>query len=338
MLLPYFTPLRCVVFIVFQKYSSFFVLQVTRSPSKFPSRTHPAIFVQRIFWVSGELYSPPVPDGPPCVFPPPLHLLIIDLLFNSAADFNCRLPANTPPAKIFILTFLGLFLPIVFIVVLGAVLMTVPAYVEAYTQGDAAAVLSKGTVCHHSVYIIYSDAYFIWSIRAVGPWWKFYPRPTGAFCNRKQQYVMCSLIWSVLLTHVACLRSPQYMCVYILKADFIAINYAPCYFRFSWIVNADTYSTVSPYSSCNLHCARLHHLHGGRCSRSSALQHHLEQFSCRCKWSLVTTHFGIDLHITKLGYWISFWVVILLEEHYIFRRKNGMLGGYDLYAYDSPAL
>ena len=49
----------------------------------------------------------------------------------------------------------------------------------------------------------------------------------------------------------------------------------------------------------------------------------------------------LSAHLTcsvKLGYWIAFWVVILLEEHYIFRRKHGPLGGYDLHAYDSPGL
>jgi hypothetical protein len=46
------------------------------------------------------------------------------------------------------LTFLGIFLPIVFIVGLGAVLMTVPAYAEAYISGEVAGVLSKGAVYH----------------------------------------------------------------------------------------------------------------------------------------------------------------------------------------------
>jgi hypothetical protein len=42
--------------------------------------------------------------------------------------------------------------------------------------------------------------------------------------------------------------------------------------------------------------------------------------------------------LCKLGYWLAFWVVILVEEHCIFRRKGGALGGYDLRAYESPEL
>lgn len=46
------------------------------------------------------------------------------------------------------LTFLGVFLPVTFIVILGALLMTVPAYAQAYESGDAAGVLSKGAFCY----------------------------------------------------------------------------------------------------------------------------------------------------------------------------------------------
>jgi purine-cytosine permease-like protein len=40
--------------------------------------------------------------------------------------------------------------------------------------------------------------------------------------------------------------------------------------------------------------------------------------------------------LSILGYWIAFFIAILLEEHYIFRRIGGKLGGYDLTAYDDP--
>ena len=53
---------------------------------------------------------------------------------------------KTPPVKIFVLSFLGVFLPVTFMVVLGALLMTVPAYVEAYKNGDAAGVFIKGVI------------------------------------------------------------------------------------------------------------------------------------------------------------------------------------------------
>ena len=46
------------------------------------------------------------------------------------------------------LTAIGVFIPLVFITILGATLMTVPAYVLAYENGDAAGVLSKGAIYH----------------------------------------------------------------------------------------------------------------------------------------------------------------------------------------------
>jgi purine-cytosine permease-like protein len=38
-----------------------------------------------------------------------------------------------------------------------------------------------------------------------------------------------------------------------------------------------------------------------------------------------------------LGYWIAFFFAVLFEEHFLFRRRNGILGGYDLTAYDAPS-
>lgn len=37
--------------------------------------------------------------------------------------------------------------------------------------------------------------------------------------------------------------------------------------------------------------------------------------------------------LSKLGYCITFWA-----EHFIFRRRGGLLGGYDMQAYDSSTL
>jgi purine-cytosine permease-like protein len=87
-----------------------------------------------------------VRDGPLCAvfFSSPFVYPFIELLNLSAADFNCRLPVNTSPAKIFVLTFVGVLLPVIFMVVLGALLMTVPTYAAAYETGDAAGVLMKG--------------------------------------------------------------------------------------------------------------------------------------------------------------------------------------------------
>lgn len=83
-----------------------------------------------------------------------LHLVYLFtklLKLFSAADYNCRLPVNTSLAKIFILTFLGVLLPVIFMVTLGALLMTVPAYLAAHKTGDAAGVLMTGANGHHSL-------------------------------------------------------------------------------------------------------------------------------------------------------------------------------------------
>ena len=45
-----------------------------------------------------------------------------------------------------------------------------------------------------------------------------------------------------------------------------------------------------------------------------------------------------DFSVWKLAYGLALWIMILLEEHFIFRQKTGLLGGYDVHAYDSPAL
>ncbi|KAJ7134817.1 permease for cytosine/purines, uracil, thiamine, allantoin-domain-containing protein [Mycena epipterygia] len=62
-----------------------------------------------------------------------------------AADYNCRLPVNTPPIKIFILTFFGLFIPITFVEIVGALLMTIqnPAYTDAFENGGTGGLLSQ---------------------------------------------------------------------------------------------------------------------------------------------------------------------------------------------------
>ncbi|KAH8119369.1 permease for cytosine/purines uracil thiamine allantoin [Phellopilus nigrolimitatus] len=62
-----------------------------------------------------------------------------------AADYNCRLPVSTPPIKVFLLTFFGLFVPITFVEILGAALMTItdPAYTDAFTSGGAGGLLNQ---------------------------------------------------------------------------------------------------------------------------------------------------------------------------------------------------
>ena len=73
----------------------------------------------------------------------------------------------------------------------------------------------------------------------------------------------------------------------------------------------------------------------GRQHFSSILSNFLAVVSVRCGFPNTSL---LILASGKLGYWLAFWVVIILEEHYIFRAKGGLLGGYDLHAYDTPAL
>ncbi|KIJ48835.1 hypothetical protein M422DRAFT_777770 [Sphaerobolus stellatus SS14] len=60
-----------------------------------------------------------------------------------AADFNCRLPSNTPTYKIIPIIVLGNLVPNALISALGAALVTVPAYSDAYDVGDAAGLIKK---------------------------------------------------------------------------------------------------------------------------------------------------------------------------------------------------
>jgi purine-cytosine permease-like protein len=38
-----------------------------------------------------------------------------------------------------------------------------------------------------------------------------------------------------------------------------------------------------------------------------------------------------------LSYWTAFFIVIVAEEHFIFRRPGGRLGGYNLDDWDTPS-
>lgn len=50
-------------------------------------------------------------------------------------------------------------------------------------------------------------------------------------------------------------------------------------------------------------------------------------------------HFSAILSkfLAILGYWTAWFIVILLEEHYIFRRPGSKLGGYNFEDWDSPS-
>ena len=50
-------------------------------------------------------------------------------------------------------------------------------------------------------------------------------------------------------------------------------------------------------------------------------------------------HFSILLtnFLSILSYWTAFFIVIVAEEHFLFRRKGGRLGGYNLADWDNPS-
>lgn len=62
-----------------------------------------------------------------------------------AADYNCRLPVDTPSMKVFLLTFFGLWIPICFVEILGAALMTIsdPAFADVIAAGDTGGLLAQ---------------------------------------------------------------------------------------------------------------------------------------------------------------------------------------------------
>ena len=41
--------------------------------------------------------------------------------------------------------------------------------------------------------------------------------------------------------------------------------------------------------------------------------------------------------LSILSYWTAFFIVIVAEEHFLFRRKGGRLGGYNLAEWDDPS-
>lgn len=62
-----------------------------------------------------------------------------------AADYNCRLPVDASSMKVFLLTFFGLWIPICFVEILGATLMTIsdPAFADVIAAGDTGGLLAQ---------------------------------------------------------------------------------------------------------------------------------------------------------------------------------------------------
>jgi purine-cytosine permease-like protein len=179
-----------------------------------------------------------------------------------AADYNCRLPADTPTMRVFLLTFFGLFIPICFVEILGAALMTItdPAYITAFTNGSTGGLIAQ----------------------VLSPWGHF------------GQFILVLLALSVIANNIPNTYSTG-LSIQALGRPFAIIP------RFFWVFIAFVVYTVAGVA--------------GR-----------EHFSA------ILSNF-----LSILSYWTAFFIVIVAEEHFIFRRKNGPLGGYDLDAYDMPS-
>ncbi|KZT08643.1 uncharacterized protein LAESUDRAFT_735810 [Laetiporus sulphureus 93-53] len=179
-----------------------------------------------------------------------------------AADYNCRLPAETSSVKVFLLTFFGLFIPICFVEILGAALMTIgdPAFADVIEAGDTGGILSQ----------------------TLSPW-----KGGGKF-------ILVLLAFSVVANNIPNTYSAG-ISVQALGRPFAAVP------RFIWVFLAFVTYTVAGVA--------------GR-----------EHFSA------ILSNF-----LSILSYWTAFFIVIVAEEHFIFRRKNGPLGGYNLDDYDTPS-
>ncbi|KAI5123976.1 hypothetical protein M0805_006388 [Coniferiporia weirii] len=176
-----------------------------------------------------------------------------------AADYNCRLPANSSPTKVFLLTFFGLFIPITFVEILGAALMTItdPAYTDAFANGSTGGLLSQ----------------------VLSPW-----KGGGKF-------ILTLLALSVIANNIPNTYSAG-LSMQALGRPFALVP------RFLWTFLAFVIYTVAGVAG-------------------------------REHFSEILSNF-----LSILSYWTAFFMVIVAEEHFIFRRKGGPLGGYDLDAYD----
>ncbi|WVQ82455.1 hypothetical protein IAT38_004584 [Cryptococcus sp. DSM 104549] len=174
-----------------------------------------------------------------------------------AADFNCRLPHDIAPWKVFLLTWLGVMVPLTFLETMSAALMTVPDYAAAFEAGDAGGVLSE-----------------IFSVWGGG----------GKF------------ILVVLSFSIICNCTPNtYSAALSAQTLFKPFEKIP---RAIWCVIMFIIYTVAAVAG-------------------------------REHFSEILSNF-----LSILGYWIAFFIVVVAEEHLIF-RKFIIPGGYDLTAYGS---
>lgn len=178
-----------------------------------------------------------------------------------AADFNMRLPANTSPKYVFILTFFGVWIPVSFVSILGACLMTIqnPAYVAAYESENGMGGLLAQTL---------------------SPW------------GGGGKFLMVVLSLSVIANNVPNTYSAA-LSIQALGKPFQRVP------RFLWTVLVFIIYTVAGVA--------------GRESFSAILSNLM----------------------SILSYWTAFFIVVVAEEHFLFRRPSQ--GGYNLEDYATPS-
>jgi len=161
------------------------------------------------------------------------------------------------------LTFFGLFLPIVFTVMLGAALMTItdPAYVDALgSSGDTGALIAQ----------------------VLSPW------------GGGGKFLLVLLALSAISNNIPNTYSAA-LSIQALGRPFAIVP------RFLWVFVVFIVYTVAGVAG-------------------------------REHFSEILTDF-----LSVLSYWTTFFIVIVAEEHFIFRRKGGMLGGYNLDDWDNSS-
>lgn len=178
-----------------------------------------------------------------------------------AADFNMRLPADTSPTYVFVLTFFGVYIPVVFVSILGACLVTIqnPDYIAAYEGENGMGGLLSQTL---------------------SPW------------GGGGKFLMVILALSVIANNVPNTYSAA-LSIQALGKPFQKVP------RFIWTVLVFLIYTIAGII--------------GRESFSAILSNLL----------------------SILSYWTAFFVVIVAEEHFLFRRPSQ--GGYNLDDYATPS-
>jgi len=178
------------------------------------------------------------------------------------ADYNCKMPADIPAKKIFLMTFIGLYVPICFVEILGAALTSIsdPAYIDALANGGTGGLVAQ----------------------VLSPW-----KGGGKF-------ILLLIALSVLTNNIANTYSAG-LSIQALGRPFAKVP------RFFWTFFGFVVYTVAGIA--------------GR-------QH----------FSDILSNF-----LSILGYWTAWFIIIVMEEHFLFRQPGGRLGGYNLDDWDSPS-